>query len=211
MKLHILVQLVVCMFFINILHAEQDSTQKQLLQTLQALSAFQSDFRQELFDEKGKIIQKAQGRFYFDGKKQFNNTLEKPEHVILVSDGKKLWQIDFDLEQVSIGKLSNYLSGSPLALLLEGDANALKPFEINAQYNSELKQHHYYLKAREEYATIQNIHLSFVSGKLDYIELKELSGKQLRLNFPNQKALESTQVFKAVYPKHFAVIDESGV
>ena len=113
--------------------AEKLDAGQELLKQLGELPAFQSGFTQDVYDERGKLIQGSSGNFYFDGARRLNNTIEKPEHLTLLSDGEKLWQIDYELEQVSITRLEKSIGDSPLALLLEGNSKVLESYHTSLE------------------------------------------------------------------------------
>jgi len=78
-------------------------------------------FDQQVFDQKGKVVDKSQGSFAFARPGKFRWAYEKPVKQLLVSDGSKLWIHDADLNQVTVKRLDKAVSSTPAALLAGKD------------------------------------------------------------------------------------------
>jgi outer membrane lipoprotein carrier protein len=78
-------------------------------------------FTQTVIAKSGRKPQESAGTFAFSRPGKFRWSYDKPYKQLLVSDGKKLWSHDPDLNQVTVRKLGDALGSSPAALLA-GDA-----------------------------------------------------------------------------------------
>jgi outer membrane lipoprotein carrier protein len=78
-------------------------------------------FAQSVAGKSGRKPQQSAGFFAFARPGKFRWSYEKPYQQLLVSDGRKLWSFDPDLNQVTVRKLGQALGSSP-AGLLAGDA-----------------------------------------------------------------------------------------
>ena len=194
----------------SLLWAESDKpAEVSLLKDLQNIEAFQARYQQSIQKEEGKAQQQSRGVFYFGKQKRFQSVEEFPERSALVSNGSKLWQIDYDLEQVSINYLENYLAGSPLSLLLDSNEKALAQFEVKKVENSKRQQVLYKLRAVDQQSPIVAIRIGFKQKQLSYIEMDESRGNRVRVTFSELETLKSDSVFSPTIPEGFDVVDET--
>ena len=84
---------------------------------LQATQQARGTFTQTVTASSGRKPQHSTGTFAFSRPGKFRWSYEKPYSQLLVSDGKKLWSFDPDLNQVTTRKLGAALGSSPAALL----------------------------------------------------------------------------------------------
>ena len=78
-------------------------------------------FEQQVFDQKGKSVDRSTGTFAFARPGKFRWTYEKPVKQVLVGDGAKLWIHDADLNQVTVKRIDKAMSSTPAALLAGKD------------------------------------------------------------------------------------------
>ena len=101
--------------------AEDNFAVDQADQDLEAIVAgietLQANFYQEVRDEQGELIQESSGTIKVKKPGRFVWHYEKPEPQDIISDGKNLWFIDHDLQQVSVQPLTKALGSSPILLL----------------------------------------------------------------------------------------------
>ncbi len=88
---------------------------------LQATKQARGSFTQTVMAKSGRKPQQSAGTFAFARPGKFRWSYDKPYKQLLVSDGRKLWSFDPDLNQVTVRKLGDALGSSPAALLA-GDA-----------------------------------------------------------------------------------------
>jgi outer membrane lipoprotein carrier protein len=89
----------------------------QLRQFLAATPQAHGSFVQTVIAREGGKPRESSGLFAFARPGKFRWSYEKPYKQLLVSDGRKLWTYDPDLNQVSIGVVGRLLGASPAALL----------------------------------------------------------------------------------------------
>jgi len=84
---------------------------------LAGTQTIEARFQQKLLDNKGILLQQSAGKFTLKrpGKFIWDYMLPYPQKI--VSNAKKIWVFDSELEQVSIKQYSDMLSGAPVALL----------------------------------------------------------------------------------------------
>lgn len=177
-----------------------------LVKLLKAQKNFQSKYQQKVFQANGELYESSKGHFYLGSNKAFRNDTDFPDSGSVLSDGKKLWIIDHDLEQVSISRLEDQLKNSPLVLLLDEPEKALQHFEIKTQEDS---KNVFQLKQKDQYSAFPFIRLAFNNSQIKYIEIDEASGKKIRIEFENISSLKDQGIFKADFPESYDVVDES--
>ena len=105
---------------------------------LDNLKTLRTSFLQTLADGQGKEIDRATGtlivarpgKFSWDIHPQTNGA-NKGAGQLMVSDGKNLWFLDRDLEQVTVKPVDAALSATP-AMLLSGTVDVRKNFSITS-------------------------------------------------------------------------------
>ena len=88
-------------------------------------------FSQLSLDGSGTQLQETSGELALKRPGQFRWHTDAPMEQLLVSNGKKVWLYDPDLEQVTIQELDQRLTHTP-ALLLSGDVSTISEnFEVS--------------------------------------------------------------------------------
>ena len=96
---------------------------------LASLETFQADFVQWRYDRFGQLLEPARGRVAILRPGRFRWEYTEPEPQLLLADGKRLWNYDRLLDQVSVTPQEEALVGSP-ALLLSDAAPPSKTFIV---------------------------------------------------------------------------------
>ncbi|MDQ7090112.1 MAG: outer membrane lipoprotein chaperone LolA [Methylococcales bacterium] len=109
---------------------------KQLKEFLANSQTLTSKFKQVVFDKDNKIKQTSEGLFTLSRPGKFRWVYQKPFIQEIVSNAGKVWFYDADLEQVTIKKLDKSMGSTP-ALLLSGEVNIDKEFNLEAQGKNE--------------------------------------------------------------------------
>jgi outer membrane lipoprotein carrier protein len=76
-----------------------------------------ADFTQTVTSVDGAKKKTSSGSFEFIRPDRFRFAYNKPFEQLIVGDGKKVWLLDKDLNQVSVRKMSQALGATPAALL----------------------------------------------------------------------------------------------
>ena len=90
-----------------------------------------AEFTQTVTSPDGAKKKTSSGLFEFARPDRFRFAYTKPFEQLIVSDGKKVWLHDPDLNQVSVRPMSQALGATPVALLSGGAIG--KDFELSAQ------------------------------------------------------------------------------
>jgi len=94
----------------------------QLRAFLTDTASARGNFTQQVRRTSGQTLESTQGRFAFVRPAKFRWEVRKPFEQLMVSDGKRLWFHDIDLNQVTVRRLDDALASTPAALLFGGDA-----------------------------------------------------------------------------------------
>nr|WP_010130384.1 outer membrane lipoprotein chaperone LolA [Microbulbifer agarilyticus] len=127
----------------------------ELSRLLQPLGAISGNFRQTLKDQKGKTLQKSSGNFSVQRPGRLRWQTGEPFPQLLVTNNKKLWLYDPDLEQVTIRPVDKRMKETP-ALLLGG-----KVEEIRGSFNVQNKKGAYYLTPKRAGAPFKSMVIRF--------------------------------------------------
>jgi len=97
--------------------AEDKKSQQQLEEFLASTNTLSAHFQQKLVDEYGMLLQQSTGTLNMQrpGKFRWDYILPYPQSII--SNGKKLWMYDSELEQANVRPYDQMLSSSPVNLL----------------------------------------------------------------------------------------------
>lgn len=102
-----------------------------------------ADFVQTLSDRSGTVMKKSSGKFYLQRPGKFRWDYVQPYEQQIVSDGKKIWIYDVDLQQVTVQKQDVSRNDSPMALV-DGRVKLKQAFNVreldnrNGTYRLEL-------------------------------------------------------------------------
>lgn len=169
------------------------------------VKTLQAEFRQEVENDKGRIIQRAEGQVAIARPGKFRWIYASPEPQEIVADGEKLWVYDKDLAQVTIRPLASALGNTPAALIA-GQNMLPRDYRIR-----ELGQRNglswVELLPRQSEHGFQRIVMGLANDAmlLHSLELRDDFGQTTRLSFYNAK------VNKPVSTSQFAFVTPQGV
>ena len=83
------------------------------------VNAFEAKFDQVLKDKNHVVLQTAMGSMSLKRPGKFYWNYQKPDKQLIISNGKKIWIYDQELEQVTIKTLTKGLGKSPARVLTE--------------------------------------------------------------------------------------------
>ena len=170
---------------------------------LQPLSSISGNFSQTLKDQKGKVLQKSKGNFSVQRPGKLRWKTGEPFSQLLVTNNKKLWLYDPDLEQVTIRPVDKRMKETP-ALLLGG-----KVEEIRGSFNVEKKKDAYYLTAKRPSAPFKTMVIRFNNAGLpSAMTVRDGMGQTTDINFSGMQANPrlSASMFNFKVPKGTDVI-----
>ncbi|MCK7596832.1 outer membrane lipoprotein chaperone LolA [Microbulbifer sp. CAU 1566] len=175
----------------------------ELSRLLQPLGSISGNFRQTLKDQKGKTLQKSSGNFSVERPGKLRWQTGEPFPQLLVTDNKKLWLYDPDLEQVTIRPVDNRMKETP-ALLLGG-----KVEDIRGSFSVENKKGAYYLTPKRASAPFKSMVIRFDGkGLPSAMTVRDGMGQTTDIQFNGLKANPklSNSIFRFKPPKGTDII-----
>ena len=166
-------------------------------------------FEQEVFDQKGKGVDRSTGTFAFSRPGKFRWTYDKPVKQVLVGDGSKLWIHDADLNQVTVKRIDKAMSSTPAALLA-GKDDITQVFTLK---DAGEKDGLGWIEAlpKEKDTGFESVRIGMKGGTLAAMELSDSLGGKTSLVFSDVKpnAALPPATFQFVPPKGADVMDET--
>ncbi|MDC9724328.1 MAG: outer membrane lipoprotein chaperone LolA [Gammaproteobacteria bacterium] len=94
-----------------------ESATERLNSFVKNVVTFKAKFSQTVVDERGQVLEEAEGFFILErpGKFRWDYKLPYPQHI--VADGQRIWFYDVDLEQVTVKSQLDALADTPATLL----------------------------------------------------------------------------------------------
>jgi outer membrane lipoprotein carrier protein len=187
------------------------AVQADALETLQAFSRETStgraDFTQTVTSPDGAKKKTSSGQFEFARPDRFRFAYTKPFEQLIVSDGKKVWLHDPDLNQVSVRPVTQALGATPVALLAGGAIE--KDFDLSAQPAADGLEWVRALPKQKE-STIQSLRVGFRGKTLAALEIVDAFGQRSMLQFTDVAANPklADDRFRFVVPKGADVIEQ---
>jgi chaperone LolA len=171
-------------------------------------STAEAEFTQTVSDKSGRVTQQASGKMAFARPGKFRWDYAPPFEQVIVGDGVKLWLYDVDLNQVTVRKLGDVISGTPAALLA-GDSAIEKLFVLkDAGTSGGLEWLDAVPKNRD--TSFEHIRMGFKGDVLVQMELFDHFGQHTTLKltrFQRNPVLNASR-FKFTPPKGADVISD---
>ncbi len=125
------------------------------------IKSLSGDFEQTITDAKGATIQESNGQFFLLRPGYFRWETIAPFEQLLVSDLKKIWLYDPDLEQVTIRDYDQRVSQTP-SVLFSGDADTIAEYYRIAKVSDA----RYQLTPKKTQDLFEYLWVDFVDDKL---------------------------------------------
>jgi outer membrane lipoprotein carrier protein len=142
----------------------------------ESVETLRGAFTQITRDERGQVIEKAEGTFVLARPERFLWDYRTPWEQVIVADGERLWVHDVALEQVVVRPLDEAL-GVGAAQLLSGDFATLQAdFELSASESGGIV-----LQPTDPAWDFQRVHLELDAGVPVAIEVRDGMGQRVRV------------------------------
>lgn len=168
-----------------------------------------AEFTQTVASPDGARKRTSTGSFEFARPGKFRFTYRKPYEQVIVSDGKKVWLHDIDLNQVSIRPADQVLGATPAALL--SGTGLERDFDLTAQPQRDgIDWVRAVPKAAE--GNIAAVQVGFKGRTLAALEITDAFGQRSVMQFTDvvtnpQPALPDA-VFRFAVPKGADVVEQ---
>ncbi len=144
--------------------AKDIATQIELEKFLDSTSSLSARFQQKLVDKYGYLLQQSAGDLSMQrpGKFRWDYILPYPQNII--SNGKKIWMYDSELEQANVRAYDQVLASSPVNLL---DKNQKLNIEfIVSSMPEEYGQHWVKLTPKDSGNDFKEMQVGLQNGKI---------------------------------------------
>ena len=167
-----------------------------------------AEFTQTVTSPDGAKKKTSSGVFEFARPDRFRFAYTKPFEQLIVSDGKKVWLHDPDLNQVSVRPVSQALGATPVALLSGGAIE--KEFELSAQPAADGLEWVQAKPRQAEGNTVQSLRVGFRGKTLAAMEIVDTFGQRSMLQFKDvaSNVKIGDERFQFVVPKGADVIQQ---
>ncbi len=179
---------------------------------LNGLHSLQADFVQTVQDSHEQVTEKSSGKLAIKRPGKFRWDYAKPNEQVIVSDGKRIWLYDPELEQVTIRDADQTISGTP-AMLLSGDGTNSN---LKSNFQVEHVEHHedmlvINLTPKRADADFKLVQLALHDNVLVAMSLTDKLSQTTLVEFKQFKrnASLSDAQFVFIAPKGVDVIDNS--
>lgn len=190
--------------------AEPLSDSHQVLNNfLKNTKTLHANFQQELFDEKGQLLEKSEGEMYVQRPGKFRWDYRTPYRQLIVADGSIVWVHDVDLEQVSKKSLNKALGKTP-AILLSTHTNTEEEFFVNGLPSPAPDVTLLELRPKDAQAQFETIRINLKNEELISFELLDNLGQKTKMFFSNieHNTKLAANLFIFVPPTGVDVIEE---
>jgi outer membrane lipoprotein carrier protein len=174
------------------------------------LNSLRADFIQRVYDERGRVVQSSSGRMLMQKPGKFRWDYRTPAEQVIVADNERLWAYDVDLAQVTVRKLDQALSSTPLALL-SGAAPIEDTFTVGRVRNRDGLDW-YDLTPKQPQPEFRLLRVAFKGDALVSLELEDSFGQRTRLDFQKleRNPTLDPSLLKFTPPPGVDVVGEAG-
>lgn len=170
-------------FTSNALSANKDV--EVLANKLKNLNSMKADFVQISIDGKGLRVQELEGKTKLKRPNFMYWKTQEPFEQLMISNGKKLWFYEKDLEQVSIKKLDTRSSTTPLLVLFEDVKKLGESFLV--EYRKQGGIETFILEPKTKDTLFETLTLTFINSRLSKIILSDSLNQKTLINLRNAK------------------------
>lgn len=183
----------------------------QLIDLLNNIQIINANFTQTVINKSGAVLQEQAGIIQLKKPNSLNWQVLNPDHISIVTDGKKIWHYDQDLEQVTIKNFASEINNTKFASLFFGDIEkTLNNFDISELENNCDVQICFELNSKKnnDDAFIK-AQLGFnKSNQLVILRLYDQLDQETIFNFSKFKKTINPNIFKFQLPEGVDVIEE---
>jgi len=161
--------------------AYADNAVDQLSQRLKEFKTYQAKFNQMTLSNSGGVAQKSSGTVSIMPPGRFRWETLKPNHQLLVTDGKTLWVYDADLSQATEQPLNKNAKVNPASLLSGSIADLEKNFVVTETTKDQISQ--FSLIPRTSNLNFHSIKMSFEGQNLVEMQVVNNLGETTYFKF----------------------------
>ncbi len=209
---YITTTLIAAFCWMNAIDAADYTTPAQELEAkLKQLTSFEANFIQQRYSSSRGIQESTSGRFILQRPNRFLWQTFEPYAQTILSDGKVIWTIDVDLEQVIINSVDEEIQNAPILLLAQEQGDLAKQFVI--EKNIIEGKDFFILMPIDSSGNFEKLTIGFQDETLSVFELFDSLGQVTRISMTNARnnpVLDVVQ-FTPEIPEDYDVIDSRPV
>lgn len=180
---------------------------KQKLQNILAkTSNYSAEFKQEIIDNEGNLLQSASGLISLAKPNQMRWETQFPDETVLLADGNSVFNLDSAVEQLTIFEQQDIGQNNPLMLLVSDDEEQWKQVTVSQTST----QNQYAIVSVDPASNIRSVLLTFSQDSLVALESVDIQGQVNKLVFDNVKVNQTMNpnTFKVDVPDYFIIDDQ---
>ncbi len=159
------------------------SPELELKSLLNNIKSMQANFSQQVFSEKSKLLNVYAGSMEFKKPNSFRWEVATPDPSLIVTNGKKLWNYDAGLEQVTIQSYNpENKEITPLSFVLDDPSKLGINFNIDPMQTSCYK-----LTPKLENSNFVNIEVCFNNKLISTVNILDHMGQNSKFEFSQVK------------------------
>lgn len=158
---------------------------EQLSGLLNNYQTLQANFIQKNYDARGALMQTSTGKLLLKRPGYFRWDAYSPMKQTILTDGKKVWIYDIDLEQATVQPMEKASGQTPAALLTDSSASLLAAYHISSSTKNNAPE--FTLIPKEENALFNKIVLTFNGPQLTQMNIVDNLGQITQIQFNKLK------------------------
>lgn len=184
------------------------SVRQQLENFLDGLTTLKADFSQELVDIETDQVSHSRGVFYLSRPERFRWVYKGEYPRYIIADGKTIWLVEEDIQQVSQRSQKTALKGTP-ASLFASVLDLDQDFEVR-DLGQRMGLGWLKLIPKKEDSQFEQILLAFEGDRLARMEMADRFGQVTRFDFFNLQRNPplDDSLFKFVPPPGYDILDQ---
>lgn len=189
--------------------ATTNTPAEQLVSLLTQYQSMTANFQQGVFDANGTLVQNSSGNMAVQRPENFRWFTLNPNEQLIITDGKKLWVYDIDLQQVTISKLQKKTGTTPAMLITTSAQEMAQSYEVSI-YPGPKTELTYQLLPKVKNADFQWVRFFFVNKQIHKMQIRDNIGQLTSIDFTKIKTNPNlpASTFKLTIPKGVDVIQE---
>ncbi len=201
--------LILILVFCSFSASAQEEAQ-ELLQVLNPIQSLQADFVQTILDNRGKAVQRSQGKLFLKRPGGFRWDVQSPTPQLIVANNARLWIYDPDLEQVVIRPVAKEAGKTPAFLLSNVSTAITRDFTVR-RMQAPRNWQWFSLTPKGGDSQFRAIQLGFLNHKIKELRMQDHLGHNtvIQLQHVKENANLKTALFQFHPPAKVDVIDET--
>ena len=197
----------VCFVFASAPVWAKKTEQVQLVDAIQQVKEIHCHFSQQTLDKKGGVLQSFQGELAYQRPDHFYWQAGEPMAQKIVSDGKTIWHLDEDLEQLVVQSYDEQADQALLLSVLQKPQSLFDTYEIKS-IEKKNQTRHFSLEPKKKPAALNALALTFNNDSLAAFKFEDSLGQNTEINLSGCSDFSAMPEFTIAPPADFDIIYE---